>query len=317
MTAHELLTIDSLSTDTIHDLLDRAEQLARQDHGIKPHSLQGKVMAPVFYEPSTRTRCSFVMAAQRLGLDVIAFDTDVSSVVKGESLWDTMQTLEAMGVHVTVLRHPHDHVYDELRGKLNMALINAGNGKLAHPTQALLDWLTMRQTFGQLHDLTVSIIGDVCHSRVARSHVAGLARLGARPIVSGPDVFRDADIERIAPYVPFEDALRVADVILMLRVQRERLEANMTWEQDRYLEEHGLTLKRLKSLKPHAIIMHPGPVNRGIEIESVLIDHERSRIRDQVRNGVFMRMAVLEYVLKGGTVHESSAHKTSSMLSLG
>lgn len=315
MTTHELLTIDALSNDTIHQLLDRAEHFARSDHEIKPHRLRGKVMAPLFYEPSTRTRCSFEMAAKRLGLDVVTFDTNVSSVAKGESLWDTMQTLEAMGVHVAVLRHPHDHVYDSLRGKLNMALINAGNGKSAHPTQALLDWLTMRQVFGQLRGLTVSIIGDIRHSRVARSHIAGLTRLGARPIVSGPDVFRDAAIECIAPYVPFEEALRAADVVLMLRVQRERLEADMTWEQDSYLEKHGLTLKRLKSLKPHAIIMHPGPINRGIEIESALVEHERSRIRDQVRNGVFMRMAVLEYILEGGAVHES-AHSASTMLPL-
>lgn len=315
MNTSELLTIEELGTDTIYSLLDRAEQFARADEREYRNLLEGKVLAPLFYEPSTRTRCSFEIAAKRLGMDVIYFDADVSSVTKGETLWDTMQTLEAMGVNAAVLRHQHDDVYDPLRGKLRMSLINAGNGISAHPTQALLDWLTMRQTFGELRGLTVAIVGDIRHSRVARSNIAGLARLGAQPIVSGPDVFRDEEVERTAPHVPFEDALSAADVVMMLRIQRERLEADMKWEMEDYLWQHGLTCKRLELLKPHAIVMHPGPVNRCIEIDGALVDHERSRIREQVQNGVYVRMAVLEYVLGGGTQHEH-AHHASEILSL-
>lgn len=315
MEARELLTIEELSTDTIEQLLERSEQFACSDATQYRHLLAGKVMAPLFYEPSTRTRCSFEIAAKRLGMDVIYFDADVSSVTKGESLWDTMHTLDAMGVDVAVLRHQHDDVYDALRGKRHISVVNAGNGTLAHPTQALLDWLTMRQVFGQLRDLTVAIVGDIRHSRVARSNIAGLARLGANPIVSGPDVFRDEQVERTAPYVPFDEALREADVVMMLRIQRERMQEDLQWEMDDYLWQYGLTHKRLSLLKPHAIVMHPGPVNRGIEIDGDLVEHERSRIHKQVQNGVFVRMAVLEYVLGGGANIESP-HQASELLSL-
>lgn len=318
MHAQDFLTIEELTTDTIYSLLNRAEQFSHADGGQYRHLLTGKVMAPLFYEPSTRTRCSFEIAAKRLGMDVIYFDADVSSVTKGESLWDTLQTLQAMGVNAAVLRHRDDDVYDALRGKLQMSLINAGNGVLAHPTQALLDWLTMRQTFGKIEDLTVAIVGDIRHSRVAHSNIVGLSRLGAKPIVSGPEEFRDHAVELIAPYVPFDEALREADVVMMLRIQRERLEVGMQWELDDYLWQNGLTSKRLQSLKPHAIIMHPGPVNRGIEIEGALIDHERSRIQTQVENGVYIRMAVLEYVLGGVKEHDhENTDSASEVLSFG
>lgn len=315
MQAKGLFTIEELTIDTIQQLLDRAEQFSQSDDGKFRQLLTGKVMAPLFYEPSTRTRCSFEIAAKRLGMDVIYFDADVSSVTKGESLWDTLQTLEETGVDVAVLRHQNDDVYDTLRGKLEMGVINAGNGTLAHPTQALLDWLTIRQSFGTIAGLTVAIVGDVRHSRVARSNIAGLSRLGANPIVSGPEEFRDVELERQAPYVPFEEALQEADVVMMLRIQRERLATDLKWELDNYLYLNGLTAKRLQLLKPHAIIMHPGPVNRGIEIEETLVEHERSRIQAQVRNGVFVRMAVLEYVL-GGEYDRGHTYSTSQMLSL-
>lgn len=305
MEGGHVITIDALGTGTIERLLERAEQFAHSDRDEFRHVLRGNVMAPLFYEPSTRTRCSFEIAARRLGMDVIYFDADVSSVTKGESLWDTLQTLEAMGVNVAVLRHPRNDVYATLPGKLEMRLVNAGNGTLAHPTQALVDWLTMRQTFGTLYGLTVAIVGDVRHSRVARSNIAGLVRLGANPIVSGPDVFRDAEVECVAPYVPFEEALRDADVVMMLRIQRERLEENLAWEMDDYLHQYGLTEKRLELLKSRAIMMHPRPVNRGIELDEAVIEHDRSRIRQQVANGVYVRMAVLEYVLGRGMDREA------------
>lgn len=311
---NDLIAIDDLTTDTIEHLLNRAAQFASSEEALSQQLFKGKVMVPLFYEPSTRTRCSFEIAAKRLGMDVIYFDADVSSVTKGESLWDTLQTLEAMGAQVAVLRHQDDDVYDTLRGKLQMGLVNAGNGIQAHPTQALLDWLTMRQTFGKIEGLTVAIVGDIRHSRVARSNVVGLTRLGARPIVSGPEQFRDPQIEQTAPYVPFEEALREADVVMMLRIQRERLEVDLKWEIDDYLWHHGLTMRRLELLKPHAIVMHPGPVNRGMEIEGVLVDHERSRIQAQVRNGVYVRMAVLEYVL-GGEQADGCTNQAGQMLS--
>lgn len=302
MGTNDVLTIGELDTETIEQLLNRAEQFACANGNDVYPLLKGKVMAPLFYEPSTRTRCSFEIAAKRLGMDVIYFDADVSSVTKGESLWDTLMTLEAMGVDVAVLRHQENDVYDPLRGKLQMPLINAGNGTMAHPTQALLDWLTMRQEFGQIRGLTVAIVGDIVHSRVARSNIEGLVKLGAHPIVCGPEFFRAPDVERLAPYVPFEQALREADVIMMLRIQRERLADDVQWDIDDYFWTYGLTAERMKSLKQHAIIMHPGPVNRGIEIDGSLVEHDRSRIKKQVRNGVFVRMAVLEYALGGHSV---------------
>lgn len=314
MRSNHCVTVESLPTETIWQLLKRADAFAKGDHAALRQRLAGKVMAPLFYEPSTRTRSSFEIAAKRLGMDVIYFDADVSSVTKGESLLDTLKTLEAMGVDVAVLRHQHNDVFDALSGKLDVALINAGNGTRAHPTQALLDWFTMMRTFGTAEGLTVAIVGDILHSRVARSHVAGLPRLGARAIVSGPDAFRDAEVEKRAPYVPFEDALQEADVVMMLRIQRERLKADLKWELDGYLWRHGLTGSRLKLLKPRAIIMHPGPVNRDIEIESALIHHPRSRILEQVRNGVYVRMAVLEYVLTGGSAC-GAADSASQVLS--
>ncbi|WP_074011096.1 aspartate carbamoyltransferase catalytic subunit [Numidum massiliense] len=315
MQSTSLLTVDELSTEAINAILERADQMARAPLGAYSDRLKGKVMVQLFYEPSTRTRCSFELAAKRLGMDVLYFDADVSSVTKGESLWDTLRTLEAMGVDTAVIRHQHNDVFDALRGKLHMRLVNAGNGTCAHPTQALLDWLTMRQTFGSLEGLTVAIVGDIRHSRVARSNVYGLKRLGARPVVSGPDVFRDKRLERLAPYVPFERALREADVVMMLRIQRERLESELKWELDDYMWQYGLTERRMELLQPQAIVMHPGPVNRGIEIDGAVVEHPRSRIASQVQNGVFVRMAVLEYVLYGTVVDDGTRNGASESIS--
>jgi aspartate carbamoyltransferase catalytic subunit len=277
---------------------------------VLPPTLTGQVVATLFFEPSTRTRLSFELAAQRLHALVLPLDTESSSLRKAETLADTLRTMEAMGVTVAVLRHSDDRIFDSLPPGLRLALINAGNGTQAHPTQALLDAFTLGLRWHDFAGKTVVIAGDVAHSRVARSSSRLLARLGARVILTGPPSLRPKQDEDpgfgSARFLQAEEALPLADAMMCLRVQRERhydaarelgeREAPLDLGEGAYLLRHGLTEERFQTLKPSCLLLHPGPVNRGCEIAESLVEHPRSLILEQVRSGVFVRMALLEWI---------------------
>jgi aspartate carbamoyltransferase catalytic subunit len=258
--------------------------------------LQGKFVANTFFENSTRTRFSFEMAEKRLGAEVLNFSAAESSVQKGESIYDTMRTLESIGIDAAVIRLKPTGVLQELADKLNVALVNAGDGNNEHPTQALLDLYTMRKHFGELRGLTVSIVGDILHSRVARSNLWGLRALGANVVFCAPETMRADELEAHAPFVTMEDALQ-ADVVMMLRVQLERHDKGLIRSAEDYRERYGLTVERAQRMQAHAIIMHPAPVNRGVEIDDELVECDRSKIFTQMTHGVPIRMAVIERVL--------------------
>ncbi|GAB7388064.1 aspartate carbamoyltransferase catalytic subunit [Bacillaceae bacterium] len=307
-----LLGVKHLNREEIEALLERAAYWARYPEK-RDSVLQGTFVANLFFEPSTRTRFSFEVAAKRLGADVLNFAAAASSVQKGESLYDTIRTLEALGVRIAVVRHGEDRILETLAGRVNLSLINAGDGAHEHPTQALLDLLTIQQHFGRIAGLTVAIIGDVRHSRVARSDALALEKLGARVILSGPPNLLPAEEEwpARAAVRPVDEAVAEADVVMMLRVQRERHGQAFT-EADTYLQSYGLTKERAKRMRPHAVIMHPAPVNRGVEIADELVEGERSLIHKQVANGVAVRMAVLERAM-GGNRRWESCLKTASI----
>ena len=295
-----LLTLDGVDRQTLTNLLDRADSF-RVAPGEAPrrHSwLAGRTVANLFFEPSTRTRASFELAARRLGADVLNLDISASSAVKGESLEDTLYTLEAMNVDVFVVRHKDSGVPQLLaRHALeHVHVLNAGESHLSHPTQGLLDAFTIRRHKPDLARLSVAIIGDIKHSRVARSAVRALITLGTRDIrLAGPkallpkkgelngELFTDAD-----------KAVVGADVVMMLRIQKERMGKSSVPNATAYFKRYGLDAKRLRLAKPNAIVMHPGPMNRGIEIAPELADGPQSVVREQVTNGVAVRMAVLQ-----------------------
>jgi aspartate carbamoyltransferase catalytic subunit len=261
----------------------------------------GRFVANLFFEASSRTRFSFEVAEKKLGLHVLNFQVASSSMNKGESMEDTVKMLACLGVEVVVIRHREPEVIWELAQKnTGCVIINAGAGKRAHPTQALLDLYTIKKYFADLTGITVAMIGDIAHSRVVRSNLSTLQAFGAHVVVSGPESMRDADIEKRATYVPFVEAIRQADVVMMLRVQLERHNQHLFSSAADYCRHYGLTLERLHQMKPHAILLHPAPFHRGVEIADACIEHPRSKIFEQMKNGVFVRMAVLERALGGG-----------------
>lgn len=302
---HHLLTLDGLPAATILRLLDRAQQFV--DGSEEPAPLFGTAVCTLFFEPSTRTRLSFQRAAQRLGADVLNFDAATSSTTKGESALDTLKNIEAMGVRGFVIRHREDGVLNELAQHVNAdtRLINAGDGRSAHPTQGLLDMLTLRQAKGEdFSKLKIAIVGDVLHSRVARSDLHALRTLGAGEIrVCGPAALLppvdDSGGMLHGCFVTqdFDEALDGADVLMMLRLQRERMEQGLVASLDDYRRDYGLTEARMKRAKPDAVVMHPGPINRGVEIDDSVADGPQSLILQQVQNGVAVRIAVLEALL--------------------
>jgi aspartate carbamoyltransferase catalytic subunit len=267
----------------------------------KVPTLRGRTVANMFYEPSTRTRLSFELAEKRLSADSINFATSGSSVVKGETLRDTVQNIEAMGVDFVVLRHQSSGAAQFVAEHVRASVINAGDGMHEHPTQGLLDAYTMREQCGRIEGLRVAIIGDVAHSRVARSNIWALTKLGASVVVSGPTTLIPAEIEAMGVTVEHrvEAALEGAHVVNILRIQRERLESHRLPSLREYALQFSVTKERLRVARPDVVIMHPGPMNRGIEIAQEVADDERSVILDQVTNGVAVRMAVL-YHLSGG-----------------
>ena len=296
-----LLTLDGLPRETLVALLDRGQCFA-DGHDARD-ALAGSAICTLFFEPSTRTRLSFQRAAQRLGADVLSFDAATSSTTKGETARDTLKNIEAMGVRGFVIRHKQDGAVAALAAAAEpgTALINAGDGRSAHPTQGLLDMLTLRQAKGRdFSKLKVAIIGDIKHSRVARSDLHALRTLGAEEIrVCAPESLLPDDETLHGCHVTrdFDEALVGADVLMMLRLQRERMDEGLVSSLEDYHHDYGLTAARLKRAAPDAVVMHPGPMNRGVEIDDAVADGPRSLILKQVANGVAVRMAVLEALL--------------------
>lgn len=288
-----LLGLKELSKEEIESILDRAAYW--EHHPDKVHTaMQGKFAANMFFENSTRTRFSFEVAEKRLGAEVLNFSAAVSSVQKGESIYDTVRTLESMGIDAGVIRLKPIGVLADIATKIKVPLINAGDGNNEHPTQALLDLYTMRKQFGNLKGLNVSIVGDVLHSRVARSNLWALQKFGANVRFCSPGNMQADDLD--AEYVTIDEALK-SDVVMMLRVQLERHETGMLNSAESYREQYGLTVERASKLAEHAIIMHPAPINRNVEIDDELVEHPQSRIFPQMENGVPIRMAVVERAL--------------------
>jgi aspartate carbamoyltransferase catalytic subunit len=298
-----LLGIEGLSPDEITLLLDRSESYVEQNRQIdkKQSLLRGRTVINLFFETSTRTRTSFELAGKRLGGDVINMSVQASSIKKGETLIDTAMTLTAMHPDVLVVRHPESGAVQLLAEKVDCAVINAGDGSHEHPTQALLDALTVRRRKGGLQSLVVAICGDILHSRVARSNIALLNTMGARVRVVAPRTLLPAAIERLGVEV-FHDmakGLKDVDIIMMLRLQTERFHGSFVPSIREYFHFFGLDHAKLAAAKPDALIMHPGPMNRGVEIDTdVADDIDRSLIRQQVEMGVAVRMACLEVLTR-------------------
>ena len=300
---HNLLDIESLSADELVTLLDTARAFKGVGERAvkKVPALRGKTVVNLFVEPSTRTRVSFELAAQRLSADIINFSAEASSFKKGETLKDTARNLEALNADIIIIRHSAAGAPHFLARSVNCSIVNAGDGAHAHPTQALLDVFTIRERRGELKGLNVTILGDIVYSRVARSNIWALTKLGANVTLCGPPtlvpgVFREMGC-RVTHDV--DDALEDADIVNLLRIQHERQRRTMFPSLGEYAGLFGLTRARLDRVKPDALIMHPGPINRGIEITSELADCDRSVILEQVTNGLAVRMAVL-FLVSGG-----------------
>jgi aspartate carbamoyltransferase catalytic subunit len=305
-----LLTMNELAINDIEEIIGQAQ--AFKD-GEKWFPETQTMVANLFFEPSTRTKCSFEVAERKLGLEIINFDAEASSIQKGETLYDTAKTLESIGVNALIIRHSEDNYFQELKGKLGIPVLNAGDGCGHHPTQSLLDLMTIKQEFGSFQGLKIAIVGDVRHSRVARSNADALLRLGAEVVFSGPPEWFDEAIG-FGNYQDIDKAIESSDVVMLLRIQHERHRDGDLTEPSDYLETYGLTKERERKMKNDAIIMHPAPINRGIEIDSDLVECSRSRIFKQMENGVFIRMAVLKRALKstkGGIEHENNHQKWS------
>jgi aspartate carbamoyltransferase catalytic subunit len=293
-----LLGIEGLSAQDIIILLDLAEAAVEVSRQIekKRATLRGRTLINLFFETSTRTQSSFELAGKRLGADVMNMSVATSSVKKGETLLDTAMTLNAMRPDIIVVRHARAGAVHLLAKKVDCSVVNAGDGAHEHPTQALLDALTIRRNKGKIEGLTVAICGDILHSRVARSNILLLSALGARVHIVGPSTLLPPGIERLGVRV-FRDmpsGLEGADIVMMLRLQRERMQGGYIPSAKEYFRFFGLDEAKLKYAKPNALVMHPGPINRGVEIDSNVADGCSSLIREQVEMGVAMRIAVLE-----------------------
>lgn len=301
-----LLTLRGFSRQQLTDLLDRSESYLRPygEDPVRNRALSGRTVANLFFEPSTRTRASFDLAAKRLGADVLNLDVNTSSRKKGESILDMIFTLQAMGIDVFVVRDASAGVPAYIARNVNdyVSILNAGEADVSHPTQGLLDLLTIRQHKPEFHNLTVAIVGDIAHSRVARSAAEGLATMGVGELrLISPPALAPApgDIPSGRIMHRLDDGIRGADVVMALRIQRERI-GNLDGVPgiDEYFAKYGVSHERMKLAAPDAIVMHPGPMNRGIEIESSLADSPRSVITKQVTNGLAVRMAILTAVIE-------------------
>jgi aspartate carbamoyltransferase catalytic subunit len=303
----DLLGIKQLEPEEINLILETSETFKEiSTRPIKKvPTLRGRTVVHLFYEPSTRTRTSFEIAAKRLSADTFNISASTSSIVKGETLLDTARNLEAMNPDVIVLRHPAAGAPHLLARHVQASVINAGDGMHEHPTQALLDLLTIKDKKGTISGQTVAIIGDIAHSRVARSNVWALTKMGARVLVAGPTTMIPHDLDKLGVEVFYrpEDVIPKADVIMMLRIQLERQGQMLLPSLREYARVFGLNEEKLSQAKPDVLIMHPGPINRGVEISPAVADGPYSVILDQVNNGVAVRMALL-YLLIGGEKDE-------------
>lgn len=293
-----LLGIDSLAASEITTLLDLADTYVSLNRQAVKHgdALTGLTQINMFFENSTRTQASFELAGKRLGADVMNMAMQASSIKKGETLIDTALTLNAMHPDLLVVRHPHSGAVDLLAQKVNCAVLNAGDGRHEHPTQALLDALTIRRAKGRLHRLTVAICGDIAHSRVARSNILLLGKMENRVRLVGPPTLMPAGIDQFGVEVHHDmtQGLADADVVMMLRLQRERMDGGFIPSEREYYHRYGLDAETLSHAKPDAIVMHPGPMNRGVEIDGDIADDiTRSVIQEQVEMGVAVRMAAM------------------------
>ncbi|MGB9720464.1 MAG: aspartate carbamoyltransferase catalytic subunit [bacterium] len=301
----DLLGIEGLGSKEIQNYLDTAEkftEVLERPIPIIP-ALRGKTILTLFFEPSTRTQISFSIAAKRLSADVVNFSATSSSVKKGETLLDTAKNIEAMKVDGVVVRHYASGAPKILAENLDAFVINAGDGTHEHPTQALLDMMTMRQHFGYLKNLNVLIVGDILHSRVARSNIFGLKAVGANVCLCAPPTLIPLDIEKlnVEVFYNLDQIIGDFDVVMALRIQLERQESGLFPSAREYRDLYGLTAERVKKMKPNGIVMHPGPTNRGLEIDPEVADGPKSVILKQVKNGVAMRMAIL-FIHAGGKI---------------
>lgn len=285
-----LVKMSDLSKEEVYGLIERALELKA---GASPIQRPDLIAANLFFENSTRTKHSFEVAQIKLGLQVLNFDASTSSVNKGETLYDTCKTLEAIGCNILVIRHSQEAYYQELEG-LNIPIVSGGDGSGEHPSQCLLDLMTLYEHFGRIEGLEVVIAGDIKNSRVARSNYHMLTRLGAKVQFVGPQVFADPTLGQM---VDFDQVIGHVDACMLLRVQFERHQKAVALSQADYHAHYGLTLARYQALKPQAIVMHPAPVNRDMEISSELVEAPQSRIFTQMTNGRFMRQAILEKMI--------------------
>ena len=297
MLAKDLLGIEDLSGEEIEQILETAQRMTEIGNRDvkKVPTLRGRTVVNLFFEPSTRTQTSFEIAGKRLAADVVNFSSSSSSLIKNESILDTAKTLDAMDPDCVVIRHQVAGVPKRIADVLTAPVINAGDGAHEHPTQALVDMLTVFQQKGRLDGLTVAIIGDIAHSRVARSNIYGFSKMGAEVRVAGPPTMLPSQVEvlGVKAYTSLREVLDGADVVMALRIQLERLEGACFPSIREYSATFGLDRSKLRYAKDDAIVMHPGPVNRGVELSNDLAEHRPSVILDQVRNGVALRMALL------------------------
>lgn len=294
-----LLTVEALSDQEVMGLIRRAQEFK---HGATWQPEKSQYFATnLFFENSTRTHKSFDVAEKKLGIEVIEFEESMSSVKKGETLYDTVLTMSALGVDVAVIRHQEENYYDELiqSKTIQCSIINGGDGSGQHPSQCLLDLMTIYEEFGYFEGLKIAIVGDITHSRVAKSNMQMLKRLGATIYFSGPKEWYDKKFEAYGHYMELDQLLEIVDVMMMLRVQHERHVGDNLFSKEEYYQTYGLTNERAKKLSKQAIIMHPAPVNRDVELADQLVEGIQSRIIQQMSNGVYMRMAILEAVLQG------------------
>lgn len=301
------LSVNQLNRTDVYSILKTAEHCRKDRTKVNKQLFA----ANLFFEPSTRTKMSFIVAQRRLGIETLDFHSETSSVIKGESLYDTAKTFESIGADLLVVRHPSDNWFEELKNEISLPIINAGAGKEEHPTQCMLDLLTIYQEFGCIAGLKIAIVGDIRHSRVARSNANALRKLGAEVLLSAAPGFEDETLD--FPYISIDEAVEQCDVVMLLRIQHER--HHLKVETSDYLKQYGLTKERERKMKQTAIILHPSPINRGVEIDTDLVECRRSRIFKQMENGVYVRMAIMLNVLKEwGTIIEDTFEKRQAIM---
>lgn len=299
------VSVENLSVEEVEALIKRAEYF--KNGGATPRLTQPVYISNMFFEDSSRTHTSFEMAERKLGLTVIPFDPAHSSVNKGETLYDTSLIMDAVGVNIEVIRHSQNEYYQDLihpkkHQHLNIGVINAGDGSGQHPSQCLLDMMTIHERFGHFKGLKVAIVGDITNSRVAKSNMELLTRLGAEVYFSGPEYWYSSEYDKYGKYEKLDKLVPEMDVMMLLRVQHERHSGDpneKSFDAKAYHEEYGINHKRYQELKPDTIIMHPGPINHDVELSGDLVESDKCMFTRQMQNGVFMRMAMIEAVLRG------------------